>query len=89
MFTSFGNAVRAFEDYPRVLYGFESINGWSRLNAVIPKSYQDILGNKRAMTDFWVNVWFVSLLTIVEYSVVTIKEHRGLVVCGFLRLGLP
>ena len=78
MFTSFGNAVRAFEDYPRVVYGFESINGWSRLNAVIPKSYQDILGNKRAMTDFWVNVWFVSLLIVAQYVVVAVRVHHGL-----------
>jgi hypothetical protein len=76
--TAFGNAVRAFEDYPRVMYGFTSINGWSRLNAFIPKTFQEILGNRRATTDFWVNVWFVSLFTMAEYFVVAVKLKYGI-----------
>lgn len=79
LFTAFGNTVRAFEDYPRVMYGFESINGWSRLNAVMPKSYRDLLGNMRATTDCWVNLWFVSLLIIGEYSYICWHAGRGLV----------
>jgi hypothetical protein len=75
--TSFGNAVRAFEDYPRIMYGFESINGWSRLNAVMPKSYQDTLGNMRSMTDFWVNLWFLSLLFATEWLLVAYRVRPG------------
>ncbi len=76
--TSFGNAVRAFEDYPRVMYGFESIQGWSRLNAVMPKSFRDTLGSMRAMTDFWVNLWFLSLLLMLEYLVFVYRTSKGL-----------
>jgi hypothetical protein len=66
LLTSFGNAVRAFEDYPRVMYGFESINGWARLNAVLPKAYRETIGNMRAATDMWVNVWFLSVIVAFE-----------------------
>jgi len=65
--TAFGNTVSAFEDYPRVMYGFESITGWSRLNAVIPKEYREQIGSARALTDLWVNTWFVSLIFVIEY----------------------
>lgn len=33
--TPFGNVLRSFEIYPRYMYGFESIDGWGRLLAVI------------------------------------------------------
>ncbi len=67
MCTAFGNSVSAFEDYPRTMYGFESINGWPRLNAVLPKDFREILGNMRAGTDLWVNIWFVGLLLTAEF----------------------
>jgi hypothetical protein len=65
--TSFGNAVQAFEDYPRVMFEFESITGWSRLNAVIPKDFRELIGSRRALTDFWINVWALSIVTVLEY----------------------
>ena len=65
--TAFGNAIRAFEVYPRVMYGLESVQGWARLLAVIPKEYREFVDTAKARTDFWVNLWFLSLLTIVEY----------------------
>jgi hypothetical protein len=37
--TSFGNTVQAFEDYSRVMFDFESITGWSRLNTVVPQQF--------------------------------------------------
>lgn len=64
--TSFGNIFRANEDYSRVMYGFESIYGWSRLNAVMSKDYKEAVGSVRAMTDFWANIWFLSLIFIIE-----------------------
>jgi hypothetical protein len=79
MFTAFGNTVRAFEDYPMVLYGVESITGWSRLTAVMAKDFREILDSRRATTDFWVNLWFVALFTIVEYFLIERlqKPFRG------------
>ena len=65
--TSFGNVLRSFEDYPRDLYGFESIPGWHRLLAVVPKDYRELLDGSRANTDFWVNLWCVGVVLAAEY----------------------
>ena len=60
--TSFGNVVRASEDYSRIVYGFESINGWCRLQALMSKEFRDELSKDKARVDLWLNLW---LLTIV------------------------
>jgi LysM domain len=65
--TRFGNTLRAFEVYPRVLYGLEAIQGWNRVLAVIPQEYRDVVNVAKAQTDFWLNLWALSLLAIVEY----------------------
>jgi len=74
--TSFGNVVRAFEDYPRIMYGYESIDGWNRLYTVLPKDYREVMNSARALTDFWVNLWFMSLLFVAEVVAVTVWTHR-------------
>ena len=74
--TSFGNTVRAFEVYPRIMYGYEAIQGWSRLQAVIPKEYCDLMNAARATTDLWVNLWFVSILVALEYISFVIYNHE-------------
>jgi len=63
--TAFGNVMRAFEIYPRVIYGFESICGWSRLLAVVPKDYRDLVDSSKAQVDFWLNLWALSCLFIL------------------------
>src|SRR5262249_24803760 len=60
--TSFGNTVRAYEDYPRVVYGVESITGWTRLQDVMSKDFREILGNDRARVDLWLNLCVLSPL---------------------------
>jgi hypothetical protein len=65
--TSFGNTVRAVEDYPRVMYGIESITGWPRISAVVSKEFAEMLNSARATTDMWVNAWFVSVLVLPVY----------------------
>jgi hypothetical protein len=70
--TAFGNTVRAFEDYPRVMYGYESIEGWSRLNAVLPKDYRGTLATQEASTYFWVNLWLLGLLLLFQYVVLAV-----------------
>jgi hypothetical protein len=65
--TSFGNTFRAFEDYPRVMYGLESIQGWSRLHTILPKEFRETVSSIRALTDFWANIWFLSLGFIFQY----------------------
>lgn len=64
--TVFGNTMRAFERYSRVMYKFDLIEGWNRLIAVIPKDYLKLIDTAKAETDLWVNLWFLSLLTIAD-----------------------
>jgi hypothetical protein len=65
--TSFGNIIRAFEVYPRIVYGIESIQGWNRLLAVISKEYLDLIDDAKTQVDFWVNLGLLSLLFIFQY----------------------
>ncbi len=65
--TRFGNTMRAFEVYSRFIYGLEAIEGWNRLLAVVPKDYRELVNDAKAQTDFWLNLWALSLLSIVEY----------------------
>lgn len=69
--TAFGNTLRAFETFPRVMYGFEAIDGWSRILAVVPEEYRILIDNAKTQVDFWVNMGFVSALLLVEYLGIT------------------
>jgi hypothetical protein len=68
LITQFGNTLRAFEDYPRVMYKFESITGWSRLLTVVPKDFREVIDGARADVDFWMNLWFLGYLFVAEYA---------------------
>lgn len=70
--TAFGNAVRAFEDYPPDMYGVDSIVVWVRLLAVIPEDYRALIDTAKAQTDFWLNLWLLSILALIEYVAVLI-----------------
>jgi hypothetical protein len=74
--TSFGNTIRAFEVYSRVMYGFEAIKGWERLLAVVPKDYRQLIDDAKAQTDFWVNLGFLSLVFILEYAGMSIFSRQ-------------
>ena len=65
--TSFGNILRAFETYSRVMYGADSIPVWTRLLAVIPKDYQQFIDTAKTLVDFWVNTWLINVATFVIY----------------------
>jgi hypothetical protein len=67
--TAFGNVIRAFEVYSRVMYGFEAIEGWNRLKTIIPDNYLQLIDAAKAETDLWMNIWLLSLIFIVEYVV--------------------
>jgi hypothetical protein len=68
--TSFGNVLRSFEVYPRVMYGVDSIPAWSRLYAVIPKDYREALDDAKALMDFWINLMLASILILGEYLLI-------------------
>ena len=75
--TAFGNAIRGFEVYPRVMYGLDAIPGWTRLVLVLPSSARDLVDAEKAQLDFWVNVWLLSLLFALESGVVLYKwQHK-------------
>lgn len=65
--TPFGNVLRSFEIYPRVMYGLEAIDGWGRLLAVVPKDYTELIDSAKSQVDFWVNMGVVFILLQVEY----------------------
>jgi hypothetical protein len=72
--TYFGNIIRAFEAYPRRMYGLESSQGgWNRLQGVIPNEYRAIIDSAKANTDLWLNLWFLSFAVLVEYVLVTLS----------------
>lgn len=73
--TTFGNIVRAYEDYPRVLYGFESINGWSRLQALFSKEFRENLSQARARVDLWLNTCFLATVLAAETAAVLHHFH--------------
>ena len=77
--TSFGNVVRAYEDYSRVVYGFESINGWARLQGVMSKEFGEILSNDRARVDLWLNLCFLGLIVAFEVAIVAKVRSYSLV----------
>ena len=54
--TRLGNIIRAFEVYPRVIYGLEGIQGWSRLSAVVSQDYLRTIEEAKAQLDFWANL---------------------------------
>lgn len=65
--TMFGNTLRAFECYPRVMYGMEPIDGWIRILAVVPKEYRELIDDAKAQVDWWVNLGVVSLAFLLEF----------------------
>lgn len=72
--TAFGNALRAFEVYPRVMYGFEGIDGWPRILAVLPKDYRELIDDAKAQVDWWVNLGVMSLLFLIEFWYVVFSK---------------
>ena len=62
MATKFGNSIRAFEVYPRVMYGIDSVLSWNRIVAVMPEDFREIIDNAKANVDFWVNLLVLALI---------------------------
>jgi hypothetical protein len=60
--TRFGNAIKAFEVYPRDIYGADGIVVWLRLASVMPKSFLDQIQDIRSQIDFLINCCFFSMI---------------------------
>jgi hypothetical protein len=60
--TKLGNALRAFEDYPRVMYGLDPIPGWLHIYSVLPERVSKKIDQTRAYLDFWIHTCALSFL---------------------------
>jgi hypothetical protein len=74
--TAFGNTLRAFEDYPRVMYGLESIQGWSWLQGVMSKEFAETMNGAESTVNLWVNLFVVSLVVCVLSAVLGAQWSR-------------
>ena len=74
--TSFGNTVRAFEVYSRIMYGMDAIVGWNRLLAVVPVDYRSLIDDAKTYVDFWANVWFFGIVVFMEYVALAWHTHQ-------------
>lgn len=75
--TAFGNVVRSFEVYPRVMYGLDGVSGWDRLIAVMPKDYREVVDSAKVQVDFWVNTWILAVAFVVEHIVLDFNLRQG------------
>jgi hypothetical protein len=79
--TSFGNAIRAFEVYPRQVYGADAIPVWTRLASVVPKDYAAQINDARAQVDCFVNVaclaFILSMVALVRAAVHVVEPVVG------------
>ncbi len=73
--TKFGNVLRAFEVYPRVVYGIDSIYGWTRILSVVPKDYREMINDEKCQVDFWVNLWFTGCICFIAWCGLALYER--------------
>jgi hypothetical protein len=66
--THFGNVLRAFEVYSRVMYGAEAIVIWPRLQTVIPEEYMAIIDSSNTTVNFWINLCFATIILLLEMA---------------------
>ena len=67
------------------MYGLETIDGWSRLLAVIPTEYRNLIDSAKAQVDFWVNLFYLSLILVIG-SLGLIGMYRVIPPLWFLAL---
>ena len=87
--THFGNVIRSFEIYPRVMYGLEAIDGWVRLLAIVPKEYMELIDGAKSRVNFWVNLTFTLFALLIQYELLayfspTVTRAAGLVIGIFI-----
>ncbi len=73
--TAFGNTIRAFEDYPAVVYGFDAIQGWVRIEAIMNSTLGNAIQDEKSRVDFWANLWGGSLFLVLAYAGLAFVEY--------------
>ncbi len=79
--TSFGNVIRSFEVYPRVMYGIEYIDSWSRLQAVMPGDFRGLIDDAKARTDLWVNFQFAAVVIAIQAGELSFLKQSWILFC--------
>jgi hypothetical protein len=72
--THFGNAIRAFEDYPREVYNADGVRLWLHVASSAPASLLATVAEARSQVDFMVNATFFSLLIAVAAAVEIVRK---------------
>lgn len=67
--TPFGNTIRAFERYPEVIYGAESIYVWDRLMVAMPADVRGVVESAKSQMSFWLNLWLLGWMLALEMLV--------------------
>jgi hypothetical protein len=73
--TRAGNKIRASQVYSRVVYGLDAIPAWTRLQAVIPATYQALIDDAKAQLDFFVNIMYGAALSLVLYVALAVGNN--------------
>jgi hypothetical protein len=60
--TDFGNAIKAFETYPKEIYGADGVTLWPHLAMIMPKEVAEAIEQARTHVDFLINCIFFALL---------------------------
>jgi hypothetical protein len=74
--TALGNTIRAFEDYPRVMYGFDPIPGWLYIYNILPDRISKKVDETRAYLDFWVHTCALSFVYVFMASVLVVVYNH-------------
>lgn len=82
--TSFGNILRAAEDYARTRYGIDSVTFWRMLVGVMPKEYKDNISQARSEVTFFVNCIILSIFSSVMFGIVAINNGSYIYLLGVL-----
>jgi hypothetical protein len=75
--TAFGNAIRAFEQYPAEIYGADSISVWPRLLSVVSKDFATLINDAKSVVDFCINISALSVAMFLFCVVVIVLGERG------------
>ena len=71
--TRLGNAIAAFEDYPRTRYGMDSIALWARMIPVLKdEKYLEFVTQEKAVLDFLMNTCIVIAVLGLELVLTTL-----------------
>lgn len=82
--TSFGNVIRAFENYSFEMYGLDAVAVWTRIYALVPTDLKETIRNSKCYLDFSINNIYLSAIFIIIYTINISKTGSTAVVLFFI-----